>query len=251
MSQEESDTIKYTLQRLSLLSANTPSSTLRYQAHLLTSGLLHHHPDPAARMAFIKDTLENCPYETLKASAVGWLKDEILLSQQKLVPPHASTTDTPSDEPIKATAHDEEEDIFMSANTLPSLAPCLLLNPSTLIEGHSRDAAYGIFAHYQPFFLAVLNLLYLLLSSPTLFKTLDFRGFDRTSDVIGWCDRLRAATLLFQGWMIVGNGGGKEKGADVGEQETEGQTDGEDLVELRLLEGGIEQVMQAVGKVGM
>ncbi|KAL8955339.1 MAG: hypothetical protein Q9193_006770, partial [Seirophora villosa] len=71
------DTFTNTLQRLSLLSANTPSAPLRYHAHILTSRLLHAHPDRNLRLAFIKDTLQHCPYENLKASAVGWLKDEI------------------------------------------------------------------------------------------------------------------------------------------------------------------------------
>ncbi|KAL8957457.1 MAG: hypothetical protein Q9183_006054, partial [Haloplaca sp. 2 TL-2023] len=69
-----------TLRHLSLLSANTPSPTLRYHAHILTSRLLHAHPEGNVRLAFIKDTLEHCPYENLKGSAVGWLKEEIRIA---------------------------------------------------------------------------------------------------------------------------------------------------------------------------
>ncbi|CAG8952795.1 hypothetical protein HYFRA_00009040 [Hymenoscyphus fraxineus] len=69
------------LQSLSLLSANTPSPTLRYAAHALTGAILHAHPVDRLRLTFICDTLEHCPYETLKASAVSWLKDEIITAQ--------------------------------------------------------------------------------------------------------------------------------------------------------------------------
>ncbi|KAL9618110.1 MAG: hypothetical protein Q9204_008431, partial [Flavoplaca sp. TL-2023a] len=58
-----------TLQYFSIISANTPSAALRYVAHLLTSKILHAHPNDLMRLSFIKDTLQHCPYENLKASA--------------------------------------------------------------------------------------------------------------------------------------------------------------------------------------
>ena len=70
------------LQRLSLLSANMPSPALRYHAYVLTCSILHAHPSDHVRLAFIGDTLEHCPYENLKASAIGWLKDEILAAER-------------------------------------------------------------------------------------------------------------------------------------------------------------------------
>lgn len=71
------------LQNLSLLSANCPSPSLRYQAHILTSAILHAHPVDRIRLAFITDTLENCPFSNLKVSAVSWLKDEVITAHQR------------------------------------------------------------------------------------------------------------------------------------------------------------------------
>ena len=69
---EDEDFLRH-LQTLSLLSANHSSPTTRYIAHSLTPSILHAHPKNNSRLTFITDTLENCPYEGLKASAVAWL----------------------------------------------------------------------------------------------------------------------------------------------------------------------------------
>lgn len=71
------------LQSLSLISSNSPSPIIRYHAHLLTSSILHAHPVDRIRLSFITDTLENCPYDNLKASAVSWLKEEIITAHQR------------------------------------------------------------------------------------------------------------------------------------------------------------------------
>ena len=221
---------KSTLQRLSLLSANTLSPALRYQAHLLTSSILHLHPSDVVRLSFIKDTLEHCPYENLKASAVGWLKDEILSAQH----PPLQTPETATN----------ETSIFKTPAVLSTLAPDLLLNPSTIIkqgqqQGSQQDA-FTLFQHHQPFFLAVLNLLYLVMSSPPLFTDLQAAAFVKEYDVTGYCDRLRAASLLFQGWITDHNAGGEQEGDQ-----------GAGLAELRLLDQTIESVMEGMGKVGI
>jgi len=140
------------LQRLSLLSANLPSPVLRYSAHLLTSSILHLHPQDHFRLAFIRDTLEHCPFENLKASAVGWLKDDLLTA----------------DKNAQKTESDTEPLIFATPAALSTLSPFLFPSLDTLIEGQSTTNSYTTFQAYQAFFLAVLNLLYLLLSSPSL-----------------------------------------------------------------------------------
>ncbi|KAK1913795.1 hypothetical protein P3342_007040 [Pyrenophora teres f. teres] len=66
------------LQTISLISANSPSPSLRGHAHYLTTTVLRSHPHDLVRLTFIRDTLEHCPYENLKASAVSWLKGETL-----------------------------------------------------------------------------------------------------------------------------------------------------------------------------
>lgn len=219
------------LQRLSLISANTPSAALRYQAHLLTSAILHLHPSDNVRLAFIKDTLEHCPYENLKASAVGWLKDEILAAQGS------------PGSPIKAQYSDSNEvTIFATPAVLTSLAQNLLLKPSSIIkEGQcsAHSDAFQIFLHHQPFFLAVLNLLYLVTSSPPIFAALQVGAFVKKYDVTGYCDSLRAASLLFQGRIT------SDAGEEVGRDGESG------LAEMQLLDQTIERVMEAMGKAGV
>ncbi len=144
------------LRRLSLLSANMPSPVLRYHAHLLTCSLLHSHPEDHFRLAFIRDTLEHCPFENLKASAVGWLKDELLSADR---PPNEKSVDA-------------EPSIFATPATLETLQPFLFPNVDALMEGQATTDSYATFQAHQPFYLAVLNLLYLLLSSPSLFLRL-------------------------------------------------------------------------------
>ena len=220
-----------TLQRLSLISANTPSPALRYQAHLLTSAILHLNPADHVRLAFIKDTLEHCPYENLKASAIGWLKDEILFAQGS------------PGSPIKAQYSDRSDDtIFATPAVLTSLAPNILLKPSSIIkegQGASHSDAFQIFLQHQSFFLAVLNLLYLVISSTPIFAALQVGAFVKDHDVTGYCDSLRAASLLFQGRIT------SDAGEEVGRDGESG------LAELQLLDQTIERVMEAMGRAGV
>ena len=141
------------LQRLSLLSANVPAPGLRYHAHQLTCVILHAHPSDRVRLAFIRDTIEHCPYENLKASAVGWLKDEILAAENAVQGKKVSEAET---------------SIFSTAAALTSIGPILTPQPDTLMKGQSRSDSYATFQAYQAFYLAVLNLFYLLLSSHRL-----------------------------------------------------------------------------------
>ncbi|KAL8973090.1 MAG: hypothetical protein Q9197_002495 [Variospora fuerteventurae] len=148
---DDDDTFTNTLQRLSLISANTPSAPLRYHAHLLTSRLLHAHPNANLRLSFIKDTLQHCPYETLKASAVGWLKDEILLAAA------ANNNNNNKNDTDKAEADDSATiSIFTTpARVLEICSPYLFHNPSSLAA-----MSHAEFLAHRPFFLAVLNLCY-------------------------------------------------------------------------------------------
>lgn len=140
------------LQRLSLLSANLPSPVLRYGAHLLTSSILHSHPEDHFRLAFIRDTLEHCPFENLKASAVGWLKDELMNADKNALDKDPDST----------------QSIFATSAAIETLSPFLFPNAEKLMDGQPTANAFATFQAYQPFFLAVLNLLYLLLSSRSL-----------------------------------------------------------------------------------
>ncbi|KAL9003881.1 MAG: hypothetical protein Q9188_003266 [Gyalolechia gomerana] len=135
------------LQCLSLLSANTPSRTLRYNAHVLATRVFHAHPSGDRRFSIIKDNLEYCPYENLKASAIGWLKDEIVNARrlERSIPHSKPRTETE----VKTTP-------FGEANCMSIMARHVFLRPTDMTD----DA----FLAHQNYYLAVLNLYYLLLT---------------------------------------------------------------------------------------
>lgn len=132
---EDDDFLQH-LQSLSLLSANNPSPTLRYAAHVLTSSILHAHPVDRLRLIFITDTLEHCPYETLKASAVSWLKDEII------------------------TAHERKaENVFASTVALAAAQPYLFPDLTPMANA-TEDELLEDLAQTFPFHMAVVNFLF-------------------------------------------------------------------------------------------
>lgn len=134
---EDEDFLQH-LQSLSLLSANTPSPSLRYAAHVLTSSILHAHPVDRLRLTFITDTLEHCPYESLKASAVSWLKEEII------------------------TAHERKSNnVFASTVALAAAQPYLFPATSNLAEAKDEELIQEL-AQSFPFHMAVVNFLYFI-----------------------------------------------------------------------------------------
>ena len=66
------------IQTVSLLAATNPDARLRAVAHYLATSVLHAHPSTSSRLLVIRDVLEHCPFQNLKESAVGWLKEEII-----------------------------------------------------------------------------------------------------------------------------------------------------------------------------
>lgn len=160
--------LKY-LQILSLISANCPNPMLRYHAHYLTSTILRSHPHDLVRLQFVRDTLEHCPYDNLKVSAVSWLKGETieanhealgikqLLAQSpaesKTAPPESSTTtedakstsasSKPTPTTTEPTETEEHTSIFatpIALHTLaPSLFPSLSLSPIVVSIDASSD----------------------------------------------------------------------------------------------------------------
>lgn len=134
---EDEDFLQY-LQSISLISANTPLATLRYAAHVLTSSILHAHPIDRLRLTFISDTLEHCPYETLKGSAVSWLKDEII------------------------TAHTRKsENLFASTVALAAAQPYLFPDTSPLSDASDEELLQELEQSF-PFHMAVVNFLYFI-----------------------------------------------------------------------------------------
>lgn len=156
-----------TLQRLSLLSANTPVSSLRFHAHQLTAEILHSHPREEVRLAYIKDTLHHCPYENLKASAVGWLKTELLAADK------AHKAVLPSNSPPEV-----RDRLFATPVVLASLCYLLFVIDNIAEEPFPEDSLRWVSTR-QPFWMAVLNLFYLILCSPSLSQNLQIEIFLR------------------------------------------------------------------------
>lgn len=136
----EDDDFLLLLQSLSLLSANNPSPSLRYGAHVLTSSILHAHPDHRLRLTFISDTLEHCPYESLKASAVSWLKEEILTAEER-----KQSSSSP----------------FATTVALAAVQPYLFPDTSALTGADAEEVIQEL-AQASPFHMAVVNFLYFI-----------------------------------------------------------------------------------------
>lgn len=200
------------LQILSALSANTPDPEQRYNAHRLTSAVLHSHSSPSVRLDFIRDTLEHCPFDNLKSSAVGWLKTEILAAAQN------GTAD----------ASKEEHPLFLQPSTLAALFPLLFPSLESTLLTPPLPLAWESFQSNLNFYLATLNLLYLLLSSPSLVSTLQLVAAYRDQKVRErYTDVLREAGKNFRGFLtgewgegaLVGTEGDEGIGRGIGELE--------------------------------
>ena len=212
------------LQRLSLLSANMPSPVLRYHAHLLTSTILHLNPSESSRLAFIQDTLQHCPFENLKASAIGWLKDEILAAEKA-----GQSENEPN----------AKDSIFATSTALSTLAPFIFLNFEKLVDGQSVTDSYATFQAYQPFYLGVLNLLYLLLSSATLSSRLQMAEVAKQNDLPRFLDSLLQASKRFPNNDSIN---------DLEHEDEQGGNHG--LLGMELMEMSVEQAQHALSKVG-
>lgn len=221
---EDSETFVAVLQHLSILSAECPSPRLRYHAHVLAASILHAHPVDSVRLTFIHDTLEHCPYENLKGSAIGWLKTELLAAPQTSV--------------------------FLSPRTLATLAPHLFPNPHPLVDQVQFRARLA-------FFLATLNLYYLLLSSAELYRQLDLQTLTPRHDLRGTF----LAPLRAMGREI-GRGMAEQseaetatpneaKAAEQSGAETDRETATQSETEMELLERTIQMVEDALVQKGL
>ncbi|KAF2628354.1 DUF1760-domain-containing protein [Macroventuria anomochaeta] len=154
------------LQTVSLISANTPSPSLRGHAHYLTTTILRSHPHDLVRLTFIRDTLEHCPYENLKASAVSWLKGETLEANG----PHADTDD------------DAQTSIFATPVALQTVAPYLWPDLSSHYASTSVEVSdsWMQFRQELGFYVAALNFYYLLLQAQHLHEPLGVKALDVT-----------------------------------------------------------------------
>jgi hypothetical protein len=210
------------LQTISLISANAPSPSLRGHAHYLTTTVLRSHPHDLVRLTFIRDTLEHCPYENLKASAVSWLKGETLEANA----PQAQGQD-----------EDDESNIFATPVALKTVSPFLWPDLSDHYSSIDTDVAEAWMQFRQElgFYVAALNFYYLLLQAEFLHETLGIKQLQLSQ----YIDPLKKVAARFQ----------KELDSNADKLDLEGEGLEQAKADVGLLEKVIEWVEGATKKV--
>ncbi|USP78419.1 hypothetical protein yc1106_05693 [Curvularia clavata] len=188
------------LQTVSLISANSPSPSLRGHAHYLTTTVLRSHPHDLVRLTFIRDTLEHCPYENLKASAVSWLKGETLEAN---VPRQHSGDDGHEHE------HEHEHtNIFATPVALSTVAPYLW--PDLSKHYTSETSLEDLWVQLRQelgFYVAAINFYYLLLQAEHLHNTLGVKELGQTYSIQShYLDVLKQTAARFQKELAAGGG---------------------------------------------
>jgi len=175
------------LQTISLISANTPSPSLRGHAHYLTTTVLRSHPHDLVRLTFIRDTLEHCPYENLKASAVSWLKGETLEANA----PQA-----------QGQSDDGETNIFATPVALSTVSPFLWPDMTSHYPSIDNDVveAWMQFRQELGFYVAALNFYYMLLQAEFLHDLLGIKQLQLGQ----YIDPLKKVAARFQKELAVG-----------------------------------------------
>ncbi|KAI9780715.1 MAG: hypothetical protein M1816_002764 [Peltula sp. TS41687] len=209
------------LQTLCYLSVKHPSPTLRFHAHSLCSSILHAHPTGAVRLAFIHDTLAHCPFEALKSSAVGWVKDEILLANRNRV------------------VYYGEDGVFKQPALLTTLSPYLFPDLRDLFQNTSIEYDWIVFQLNLPFYLASLNLYYLLLSAPDLRSSLEIDKLHSDYQVQTlFLTPLAQASKRFQQEQTI-------EPLEAGESDPEVHAD---MSGLQILDDRLDRVTAAIGR---
>ena len=208
------------LQISALLSSNCPSPNLRGHAHYLTTTILRSQPDENVRLAFIRDTLEHCPFENLKVSAVGWIKGETIEAN----PPT----------PLAESDGSKPASIFATPFALDTLAPYLFPSLHADIITAPINEAWLSFRTNFAFYVACLNFLYLLLCAKHLHAALSIADLWDNNDIAGsFLQPLRDGRVRFKE--------GLESGGKLEEDRS-----GETLAELNVLDEAVQRVTAAV-----
>lgn len=182
------------LQTVSLISANTQSPSLRGHAHYLTTTALRSHPHDLVRLTFIRDTLEYCPYENLKASAVSWLKGETLEANAHIL----QGNDQPPNHDAEASPS-----IFANPAAIATVAPYLWPDLTTHYSSSVDLAeAWMQFRQELGFYVAALNFYYLLVQAKPLHDALGVRDLDLKL----YIEPLKVAAKRFQTELDEGGG---------------------------------------------
>ncbi|KAK1535341.1 hypothetical protein CPAR01_08883 [Colletotrichum paranaense] len=78
---------------LTLVSVFHPTLSVRNVSTTLAGLVLHDDPDDSDRLKILEDLLENCIFSALQASAVTWLREELIVAQKRKLTNRFSTTD--------------------------------------------------------------------------------------------------------------------------------------------------------------
>ncbi|KAI5205735.1 DUF1760-domain-containing protein [Aureobasidium subglaciale] len=232
----DSEEFSQYLQYLSLISSNSPSPSIRYHAFYLASTILRSNPSDVERLAFIKDTLEHCPFDNLKVAAISWVKGETIEAN----PPTAIPSQV-AEQDNSAQDGKGDASVFATPVALDSLAPYLFPDLTHDLTANNITESWFTFQQSLHFYLASLNFYYLLLSAQHLHGPLSIGDLHTNNDVAGsFLQPLRAASARFKG--------GKANGelADVWEE-----TGGDDthMAELGLLDVTLEKVTAGVARL--
>lgn len=213
------------LQVTALLSSRHPNANLRGHAHYLTSTVLRSQPEEEVRLDFIRDTLEHCPFENLKVSAVGWIKGETIEANPPTpIPGH----ERPSNGGNNSTS------LFAKPYALDRLAPFLFPSLHADLITAPLEDSWRTFQTNISFYLASLNLIYLLLCAKHLHQPLEISELWTNNDVAGsFLQPLRDAKARYSEAM--------EAGGELGSEKSDAA-----IAELTLLEETIARVTKAV-----
>lgn len=162
---------------LSYLSAEHPEPSCRTSAHYLATTLLHSHPSSTFRLAIIKSTITDCGHiENLKEVAIGWLKEEILFT---ISPAKPTSSSRHADETQSKYSSSSGGDNILASTTLfaddESLGS-LIFPPTSIPPITSSESEKPEPPNQKSLTLPIasLNLLFLLLTNPTLATRYNF-----------------------------------------------------------------------------
>lgn len=227
---DDEDFTRY-LQLTTLISAQCPDPTLRYHAHYLASTVLRSNPSDVARLAFIRDTLEHCPYENLRTSAISWIKGEIIEAN------HIQSSLSDPNEIDNA-----QVSVFNTPVALDSLAPFLFPDLTQELGATDLISTWNVFRLNSSFYLASLNFYYLLLvQDASLHETLDIPALHTNNDVAGsFLHPLAQLSEKLKAALIEGGELRVQEGAEAAEMA---------LGELLILDDALERVTDGVASL--
>lgn len=187
---DEVDPFLIYLQIFAVASAAAASPQSRFLAHRHVAQCIRAHPNEMFKLMYFRDTLEYCPFESLKAAVIGILKDEIMHATQ----PPPSTDGVGEDEKPQPSS-----EIFGSPIVLAELEDDLFPDMREILGAKEGEKAWDMFRELYPRLVATANLYYFLLLSEAAREHLAVAEKKRLDTVEErWLGPLRSATERFK-----------------------------------------------------